>query len=88
MAPTSFKTGRETSLLLQIESNPARLGRVCSDYFLLTVYEYEVHYTKYKVQTCTVIIHSKSMDQPGEVANLVRGQLNREKGFFPVPVRA
>ena len=30
-----------------------------------------------------------SMDQPGEVANLARGQLlNRNHGFFPVPVRA
>ena len=31
--------------------------------------------------------YSKSMDQPGKVANPVRGQLNREK-YFPVPVRA
>ena len=28
------------------------------------------------------------MDQPGKVANPARGQLNREKCFFPVPVRA
>ena len=28
------------------------------------------------------------MDQPGKVANPARGQLNRENGHFPVPVRA
>ena len=32
--------------------------------------------------------YSKSMDQPGEVANPARGQLNRENEYFPVPVRA
>ena len=32
--------------------------------------------------------YSKSMDQPGKVANPVRGQLNRENDYFPVPVRA
>ena len=31
---------------------------------------------------------SKSMDQPGKVANPARGQLNRENGYSPVPVRA
>ena len=28
------------------------------------------------------------MDQPGNVANPVRGQLNRENKYSPVPVRA
>ena len=28
------------------------------------------------------------MDQPGKVANPARGQLNRENGYSPVPVRA
>ena len=28
---------------------------------------------------CMVITYSKSMDQPGKVANPARGQLNREK---------
>ena len=32
--------------------------------------------------------YSKSMDQPGKVANLARGQLNRETEYFPVRVRA
>ena len=32
--------------------------------------------------------YSKSIDQPGRVANPARGQLNRENGCFPVPVRA
>ena len=27
--------------------------------------------------------YSKSMDQPGKVANLARGQLKRENDFFP-----
>ena len=35
------------------------------------------------VHTC-----SKSMDQPGMVANPARGQLNRENEYFPVSVRA
>ena len=34
------------------------------------------------------IYSSKGKDQPGRVANPVRGQLNRENEFFPVPVRA
>ena len=32
--------------------------------------------------------YSKSMDQPGKVANRARGQLKRENEYFPVPVRA
>ena len=32
--------------------------------------------------------YSKSMNQPGKVANPARSQLNRENGYFPVPVRA
>ena len=40
------------------------------------------------LQLCMVITYSKSMDQPGKVANLVRSQLNRENDYFPVPVRA
>ena len=28
------------------------------------------------------------MDQPGNIANLARGQLSREKEYFPVPVCA
>ena len=31
---------------------------------------------------------SQRMDEPGKVANPARGQLNRENGNFPVPVRA
>ena len=31
---------------------------------------------------------SKSMDQPGKVANPARGELNRENEYFPVRVRA
>ena len=36
---------------------------------------------------CMVITYSKSMDQPGKVANPARGQLNREDEYFPLPVR-
>ena len=32
--------------------------------------------------------YSKSMDQPGKVANPARDQLNRENEYFSVPVRA
>ena len=32
--------------------------------------------------------YSKSMDQPGKVANPARDQLNRENEDFPVRVRA
>ena len=32
--------------------------------------------------------YSKSMDQPGKVANPACGQLNRENVFFPVRIRA
>ena len=32
--------------------------------------------------------YSKSIDQPGEVANPARSQLNRENELFPVPVSA
>ena len=32
--------------------------------------------------------YGKSMDQPGEVANPARGQLDRENEYFPVRVRA
>ena len=31
---------------------------------------------------------SKSMDQPGKVANPARGQVNRENEYFPIRVRA
>ena len=31
--------------------------------------------------------HSKSVDQPGKVANPARGQLNRKNKYFPVLVR-
>ena len=34
------------------------------------------------------IIYSKNKDQPGNVVNPSRGQLNREKVYFPVPIRA
>ena len=36
-------------------------------------------------QDCT---YSKSMDQPGKVANPAQGQLNRENEYFPVRHRA
>ena len=40
------------------------------------------------IYVCMVITYNKGKDQPGKVANPVRGQLNREKESFPVPVRA
>ena len=41
-----------------------------------------------KWHVCLVITHSKSMDQPGKVANPARGQLSRENECFPVSVCA
>ena len=42
------------------------------------------------VHLCSMYGHtySKSMDQPGKVANPARGQLNKENENFPVRVRA
>ena len=41
------------------------------------------------VSVCMVThTYSKSMDQPGKVANPTPGQLNRENEYFPVRVRA
>ena len=37
---------------------------------------------------CMVSTFQQSMDQPGMVANPVRGQLKMENKLFPVPVRA
>ena len=43
-----------------------------------------------KVPACRMVTHtySKSMDQPGKVANPARSQLIRENEYFPVRVRA
>ena len=43
---------------------------------------------QYSMYVCMVITCSKGEDQPGKVANPARGQLNRENGYFSVPVRA
>ena len=56
-----------------------------------THYLYEVGTFKVPatiVALCIVITYGKSMDQPSKVANPARGQLNREKEHFPVPVLA
>ena len=37
---------------------------------------------------CMVITYSKGNDQPGKVANPACSQLNREREYVPVPVRA
>ena len=44
--------------------------------------------TMYVCIVCMVITYNKSKDEPGKVVNLARGQLNRENGYFSVPVRA
>ena len=38
----------------------------------------------YACMYAMVITYSKSMDQPGKVANPARGQLNRKKMCFPL----
>ena len=46
-------------------------------------FKYVLSYVCMYGHTC-----SKSMDQPGKVANPARGQLNRENEYFPVRIRA
>ena len=45
-----------------------------------------------EVKTCVLrgvyVIYGQSIDQPGEVANPARGQLDMENENFPVPVYA
>ena len=48
---------------------------VCIMYVFMYVYKYRQHF-------------QKSMDQPGTVAILARGQLKRDHDFPLVPVRA
>ena len=53
-----------------------------------THYWYEVGMLKVPA-VCMYCHHiQQSIDQPGKVANPVRGQLNRENEYSPVPVRA
>ena len=47
-----------------------------------------IQYIFYTVAPAMVITCSKSIDQPGKVANSAHGQLNRENGYFPVCVDA
>ena len=51
---------------------------------------YSVHVVQIAIHTMYVRsnIYSKSMDQPGRVANPARGQLKSENEYFPVLVRA
>ena len=51
-------------------------------------YWYEVDTLKVSVDYVHGHTNSKSVDQPGKVANAARGQLNRENKLFPVRVRA
>ena len=54
---------------------------------LRTIYQYQYQLDTYQV--CMYgHTYSKSMDQPGKVANPARGQLNRENEYSPVPARA
>ena len=49
------------------------------------VVEHEYHLV---VMYDHIMSYSKSMDQPGKVANPARGQLNRENEYLPVRARA
>ena len=53
-----------------------------------TITRGRVHDKVHVTSPCMVITCSKSKDQPGEVANPARGQLNKENGCLPLPVRA
>ena len=59
------------------------------DYVCNIMCMYSSSSTGYYVCTYVWSWHiAEGMDQPGKVANPVRGQLNRENEYFPVPVRA
>ena len=55
---------------------------------LVTKTSDQLYVCMYVCMYYVVITYSKSMDQPGKVANPARGQLNRENEHSPVPVRA
>ena len=56
---------------------------------MFSVYEYVSSVCLYVMYVYMVITYGNSlMDQPGKVAHPARGQLTRENGYFPVPVRA
>ena len=57
-------------------------------YCCLHLFKHQVPYIFYLGTGKYVCMVIKSMDQPGKVANLACGQLNRENECFPVPVRA
>ena len=65
-----------------------RLSSTCT--YFCTIYQKYTHSSRPMNTTdaCMVITYSKSMDQPGKVANPACGQLNRENEYFPVRVRA
>ena len=42
----------------------------------------------YKYVRMVITYSKRSMNQPGKVVNLSRGQLNRENEYFPMAVRA
>ena len=63
---------------------------ICASLFH-THYWYKVGILKVLATCMYVCIYghtfSKSTDQPGKVANPARGQLNRGKNYFPVPIQ-
>ena len=65
-----------------------RLSSTCT--YFCTINQQHTHSSRPMntiVHVCMAITYSKSMDQPGKVANPARGQLNRGNGYFPVRVR-
>ena len=67
-------------------------GRTSCFMHLSTCIRYQCHIVRCTyvcvyvcMYVCMVITCSKSIDQPGKVANPARGQLNRENEYFPVP---
>ena len=56
--------------------------------YMWSFYEFFFQQPIIMYDVCMVITYSKSMDQPGKVANPARGQLNRENEQFLVPIRA
>ena len=47
-----------------------------------------VYWNKFQNMRYACHTYNKGKDKPDKVANPARGQLNKENGYFPIPVRA
>ena len=68
---------RQGNIIFPVQLTTSRIGSLT-----------RLIHTLLYVMTIHTYIHSKSIDQPCKVANPARGQLNGEKEYFPVRIRA